>query len=274
MATPPPPQAGPYGPYAARQPQQPGPTGPYAPPQSAGPYGPQAAYGPQAPHAAQVPPQPGPYGSWSAPRPSYGCRLCGAGPAAEATVRGHQGMVVLMRFLSLRGPFCRDCGLATYRRMSADTLWQGWWGPLSLFATPVTLLLNLGPRAAFRRLAPPTGGHRPPLDPGRPLRRRPAALLFLVPALFLLLAVPTLILIGVLAGDDTPHPLVSGQCVRNEGDWSHQNLRVTDCAAPDAQYRATRPSQAPGGTCAPGDFLALPAYSPEGTVLYCLTPLR
>ncbi|MEU7554718.1 hypothetical protein AB0B01_20650 [Streptomyces sp. NPDC044571] len=246
MATPPPQHgAGPYPPYTAQQ------GAPYAVPQQ-----PPAPYGPY--QGA-----PGPY-----PAPTgYGCRLCGAQPAAAATVRGHQGLIVLMRFLSLQGPFCRDCGLATYRRMSGDTLWQGWWGPLSFFITPVTLLVNLGPRASFRRLAPPTGGFRPAMDPGKPLWRRPAALLFLVPVALFLLAVPTLILIGLAAGDDKPVTLRTGQCVRNEGDWNDQKLLVTDCGSPNAEYRVH------SYPCDEG-FIADLKYSADGSHHSCLTPLR
>ncbi|MET9962687.1 hypothetical protein ABZ128_27075 [Streptomyces sp. NPDC006326] len=258
MATPPPQHgAGPYPPYPAQQ------GGPYAVPQQGG-----------GPYVAQQPAPYGPYGGpLAAPPGAYACRLCGAQPAAPVTVRGHQGMLVLMRFLSRPGPFCRDCGLATYRQMTGDTLWQGWWGPLSFFITPVTVLTNLGARASFRRLAPPVGGFRPPLPPGKSLWRHPAVLLLAVPIVLFVLAVLTLIVIGVVAGDDTPRPLSSGQCVRNEGDWSHQKLIVTDCLSVRAQYRVTRPSAAPGGTCAPGDFLARPEYSVDGT-LNCLTPLH
>ncbi|MFE6838109.1 hypothetical protein ACFVFI_25170 [Streptomyces sp. NPDC057705] len=266
MATPPPPQQGAGGPYGPHAPHHPyGPPAPPVPRQA----------GPQQPGPGW-PAQPGaqPYGAYGAhPQPGrYGCTLCGAWPAAPATVRGHQGLIVLMRFLSLRGPFCRDCGLATYRRMSSDTLWQGWWSPLSFFVTPVTLLMNLGPRAAFRRLAPPAGGHRPPLDPGRPMWRRVPVLLFLVPLLLLFLAIPTLVVIGAVVGDDTPHPLTSGQCVRNKGDWTDQKLVVTDCGSPAAEYRVRRPTDATG-PCASGDYLARPEYSPDGT-LNCLTPLH
>ncbi|MEU6314892.1 hypothetical protein [Streptomyces sp. NPDC047014] len=246
MASPPPPAQGPY--------PHPGP--------HPGPYG--------APQAAQQP-----YGAYGAhPRPGrYGCALCGGWPAAPVTVRGHQGLIVLMRFLSTPGPFCRDCGLATYRRMSSDTLWQGWWSPLSLVAAPVTLLMNLGPRAAFRRLAPPSGGFRPPLDPGKPLWCRAPALLVLVPLSLLSLLVPVLLVMGLLAGDEDPGPLRSGECVRNEGDWSDQRLVVTDCGSRRAQYRVSRPSEGTGGSCAPGDYLARAEYGPDGT-LTCLTPLR
>ncbi|MFD9007481.1 hypothetical protein [Streptomyces sp. NPDC059552] len=252
MATPPqppPPQgAGPYGPYTAPVPPQSGPPGP-------GGFGSPQPYGAYGTH-----PEPG----------RYGCRLCGAWPAAHATVRGHQGMVVLMRFLSLGGPFCRDCGLATYRRMSSDTLWQGWWGPLSLFITPVTLLMNLGPRASFRRLAPPAGGHRPALDPGRPLWRRPPALLLMTPVLLAVLAVPVLILLGIMIGDTK---LTTGQCVRNEGSWSDQDLRTEPCASPRAEFRVTGGPGASDAPCAPGDYIADPKYGPDEFTTFCLTRL-
>ncbi|MFJ9642271.1 hypothetical protein [Streptomyces sp. NPDC101206] len=259
MASPPPQHgAGPYPPYG---PQQGSPYGPPAGPQQQGPYA--------VPHQQATP-----YGPGHPVVPD--CRICGSVPAAPGTVRGHQGMVVLMRFLRTEGPLCRDCGLATYRRMQSDTLWQGWWGPLSLFITPVTLLMNLGPRAAYYRLAPPTGAILRPLDPGRPLWRRPPALLLIAATVLLSFALPTLVVLGILAGDgdDKPAPLIVGSCVRNEGeDLSHQKLLVTDCGSPNAEYRVSKqPTEQ--DWCGPRDFLAMPEYSAEGTKLHCLTPLR
>ncbi len=244
MATPPPQHgAGPHPPHT---------------PQQGAPYGP---YGPQ-PVPYAVPQQfAGPYGP-------HDCRLCGSVPAAPATVRGHQGMFVLMRFLRTEGPLCRDCGLATYRRMTSDTLWQGWWGPLSLFITPVTLLMNLGPRAAFHRLAPPTGAILSPLDPGRPLWRRPPALVLLALAVLFSFALPTLVVVGILAGDEKPPALTAGSCVRNLGDWKDQELLVVDCGSPDAQYRVH------AYPCADGDFIADLKYSAGGSSHSCLTPLH
>src|SRR5262249_57864366 len=83
-----------------------------------------------------------PAGPTRGPGP-HECRLCGSVPASDVTFRGHQGMLVIMRFLHTRGPFCRDCGLATFRSMTGKTLWQGWWGYLSLVITPITVLINL-----------------------------------------------------------------------------------------------------------------------------------
>ncbi|MFD8581065.1 hypothetical protein ACFV1H_37705 [Streptomyces virginiae] len=239
---------------------------PPPPPQAPGPYGPVAGpvfTGPQQPYGAYAAhPQPG----------RYGCSLCGSWPAAPATVRGHQGLIVLARFLSRRGPFCRDCGLATYRGMSSDTLWQGWWSPVSLFVTPVTLLMNLGPRAAFRRLAPPAGGFRPPLDPGKPLWRRAPALLFLMPVLLVVLAVQTLLVLGLLV--DGPAQLSVGQCVRNEGTWVEQDLEVVSCDSSRAAYKVTGLLDTPGAHCAPLDYVADPKYGPDDFTSACLTPLH
>ena len=105
------------------------------------------------------------------------CRICGSVPAAEVKFRGHQGFVVLMRFLSLDGPFCRDCGLATFRSMTARTLVQGWYGYGSFLITPVTVLVNLVRRGTVASLAAPHPNpyapSRPPLDAGPGLLERP-----------------------------------------------------------------------------------------------------
>ncbi|MET9803071.1 hypothetical protein [Streptomyces sp. NPDC006368] len=193
-----------------------------------------------------------------------------------ATVRGHQGIVVLMRFPSLRGPFCRGCGLATVRGMSARTLWQGWWSPLSIVITPITLLLNLGPWRAFRELAAPAAGFRPPLAPGKPLTRRPEAMLFLVPMVLMAVVIPVLLVTGPLTGDDSAgaRTLPVGACVHNEGDWSQQDLRVTDCGAPDAQYEVTRRLEQPGDRCGDGEYYADLQYGPGGTTVSCLRAVR
>jgi hypothetical protein len=205
---------------------------------------------------------------------AYGCRICGALPVADTKVRGHQGMVLLMRFLSRQGPFCRDCGLATVREMTASTLWQGWWGPLSLFITPITVLSNLGPWSAVRRLGPPTGGVLPPLNPGRPLWLRPAALALLVPAVLLVLAVPLLVVAGILVDDDKPVTLNVGQCVRNEGDWHNQILLVTECGSASARFQVSARLDHPGATCDDGDYIADLKYGPEQSTASCLRPLH
>lgn len=120
-----------------------------------------------------VPPrQSAPYGSYPT---GPCCRFCGSTPAVNVTVRGHQGFLVMMRFLSLPGPFCRSCGEAAVRRMNLKSLWQGWWGLASLVINPVTMLVNLATLSRIRKLpapvppAPAASGYAPyaPVGPPR-----------------------------------------------------------------------------------------------------------
>jgi hypothetical protein len=114
------------------------------------------------------------------------CRICHRAPAANVRFHGHQGMLILMRFSHVDGPFCRDCGLAAYRDMSAETLVRGWWGPFSLFAAAFVLVLNAVRRGRVARLPEPDRGRNErTLDPGKPLMDRAAAYGILVPALLL-----------------------------------------------------------------------------------------
>jgi hypothetical protein len=185
-------------------------------------------------------------------------------------------MVVIMRSLRRDGAFCRTCGLAVFRRMQTDTLWQGWWGPLSLVITPVVLLLNLGTLAAIRRLPQPYApGPRPSLDPGKPVLGRPAGIIAAVPLALLALvvaAIPVLMVVGVLVGgDDKPEPLTVGSCARNEADWPDQDLKPEPCDDSAAQFQVDDPG---AGDCPTGDFLAHPEYSEDGVTALCLHPLN
>ena len=184
---------------------------PQQPPASPG-YAPGASpgYAPQQPFPGQQQWGQQPYAAPAAPQqavpqqghqPQYGqlsvtaCRMCGSVPAAPAKFRGHQGFVVMMRFLSLDGPFCRDCGLSTFRSMTSRTLVQGWYGYASFIITPITVLMNIVRRGKVAKLpAPqpnPYGPSRPPMDPGPRLLMRPMTIVGLgIPfALIILLIV-------------------------------------------------------------------------------------
>jgi hypothetical protein len=132
--------------------------------------------------------------------PPLQCRFCGCVPAVDVTFRGHQGMLVIMRFLHLGGPYCRDCGLATFRQMTARTLVQGWYGLLSFLITPITVLVNLTERAKVARLpAPqpfPYGPSRAPMNPEPPLLARPMAIVGLAIPVALVLALIILIVVS------------------------------------------------------------------------------
>ncbi|MBD2900225.1 hypothetical protein amrb99_92260 [Actinomadura sp. RB99] len=130
------------------------------------------------------------------------CRFCGCVPAADTTFRGHRGMILIMSFLHTKGPFCRDCGLAVFRDMTAKTLIGGWWGYVSFAATPITVLINLTRHGKVASLAPPMpppdgSPHRQPADPGPPLMSRPIAIIgALVPVLLVVL----LLIVAVAGG--------------------------------------------------------------------------
>ncbi|MFI9510087.1 hypothetical protein [Nocardia sp. NPDC052566] len=112
------------------------------------------------------------------------CAYCGATPAARVDIRGHRGFLIMMQFLKQPGPFCRDCGIATYRRMTIESAWIGWWGFASFVINPITMLINLAARAQIGRLAAPLpGSHYQPMDPGKPLYLRPGLLGLLIPVL-------------------------------------------------------------------------------------------
>lgn len=126
------------------------------------------------------------------PPPAVGqCRVCGCSPAVDVTYYAHRGMILLMQFRRADGPFCRNCGLATFRKMTADTLLQGWWGLASLFITPVTLLVNAALWHKVAHLEEPHAGlaeHRHmPMDPGKPLFERLSTLVGVaIPIVFVL----------------------------------------------------------------------------------------
>lgn len=208
MTTPPPqhPIPNPYSgapvppnPYAGTAAQQPN---PYAqPPMGQPPAGHPAAPGAGFPGGQGYPAGPGavppgamphdpayaaPYAPPYAHAPAPGCRNCGAPEAANFAVRAHVGVLIMMRFHTLNGPFCRRCGRALVRVMTTKTLCQGWWSPFSLVIfTPFTLIWNLIAAMKFGKLphSDPAPG-RQQLDEGPPVHARPLAYVAIVPLLW------------------------------------------------------------------------------------------
>lgn len=188
-------------------------------------------------------------------------------PALKATVRGHQGLLVIMRFLKQQGHFCRTCGIALHREMTTNTLWQGWWGIASFVIAPVTLILNLVARARFGRMAPPANGLRPSLDPGKPVIRRAGALGVFAPFL----------IVGVLAIaaalDDSANTASVGECVRNSGTESAPEVAVVDCRSGEAEFKVTERYKGSDARCDRNRFAEYAEYGGRDSFTLCLTPL-
>ncbi|MGN9791421.1 LppU/SCO3897 family protein [Streptomyces sp. OZ13] len=195
------------------------------------------------------------------------CQVCGSLPAVHAVIRGHQGMFLVMRSRKREGFFCRSCGTSLHRRMTTDTLWQGWWGVMSLFITPVTVLMNLGPRSRFRRLAAPYGGWRPPLDPGRRVLARPPALLVLTPIVLMVVVLATGITTAAFDSGPAAASVRVGDCVRNHGTWPDQDIRRVDCGSHLAEYRTARLADCDGD-----ELLMRLEYAADAEAM-CLEPL-
>jgi hypothetical protein len=140
------------------------------------------------------------------------CRFCGNMPAVQTTFRQHTGIIVVMKFDKVVGPFCRNCGLYAFRSTMSHTLVAGWWSWLSLIIAPITILINLVRRAKVAKLPPPmvTPPGRIPVDPGKPLYKRAAMLGLLVPVL--VAGMFTAVIIA-----DQPENQV-GKCVRTLSD--------------------------------------------------------
>jgi hypothetical protein len=145
------------------------------------------------PPGLSQPPQPSHDGPPSAVTPGFDpgsgpvvtCRYCHNTPAVQTTFRQHTGMIILMKFGKIEGPFCRNCGLSAFRSTTGHTLLAGWWGWISIFVAPITILMNVIRRNKVAKLPPPVIGPEglTPADPGKPLYRRPVILGLLLPVL-------------------------------------------------------------------------------------------
>ena len=215
-------QQQPYQQGAPQQYQQPGqyPPGPYQQPgQYQQPYPQQQGYGPQyhqpqGQQQYQPPYQGAPQGypqQYQAPQQQAGhppqgqaayqaqgqpgCRICGSGPAAPATFRAVVGAVFMHTIWTTHGPYCRDCGLHTFRRQTTKSLTGGWCSVGAIILTPIFLLMNVAARGKIANLPAPQprmdGRGQAPLDPGPPVFQRPGA--YVYPALFGLLVIAVVV---------------------------------------------------------------------------------
>lgn len=72
------------------------------------------------------------------------CQICGRpGASHKATLYSTIGMVVALRYHTLKGVFCSACLDHFFWEYTLITLSLGWWGLVSLFLTPMILVNNL-----------------------------------------------------------------------------------------------------------------------------------
>jgi hypothetical protein len=124
------------------------------------------------------------------------CQVCGRAPAVAVRLQCVTGMIVLYSIRSESQVLCRDCGIARFRQVSAESMLVGWWGLIAYFANLVVLVGNYLQRRRLARLHTPYGEPTaPPVSGGRRLWARPGAVLTAV-----VLAAPLSLIGAAIAG--------------------------------------------------------------------------
>jgi hypothetical protein len=72
------------------------------------------------------------------------CQSCGVeAPTQKVLFVQHIGAVVMFFHRRIGGLFCRNCVNKYFTQYFFVTLTLGWWGLISVFATPVVLLIDI-----------------------------------------------------------------------------------------------------------------------------------
>ena len=72
------------------------------------------------------------------------CQSCGVeAPTRKVLFVQHIGAVVMFFHKRIGGLFCRNCVNKYFGEYTLKTLFLGWWGVISVFATPFVLLINI-----------------------------------------------------------------------------------------------------------------------------------
>src|SRR5436309_2115152 len=75
------------------------------------------------------------------------CQSCGVeAPTQKVLFVQHIGAIVMFFHKRIGGYMCRNCVNKYFSEYSLMTLFLGWWGVISVFATPVVLLINIANR--------------------------------------------------------------------------------------------------------------------------------
>jgi hypothetical protein len=103
------------------------------------------------------------------------CQACGIeAPTRKVFFVQHIGAIMMFFHKRIGGLFCRNCMNKYFTEYFFTTLFLGWWGVISMFATPVVLLLNIANYLWAWTLAPvPVGAVVPQVTEGVIARMQP-----------------------------------------------------------------------------------------------------
>ena len=93
------------------------------------------------------------------------CQCCGIeAPTRKVMFAQHIGAIVMFFHKRIGGHFCRNCINKYFGEYTGITAIAGWWGIISLFATPCVITFNIVNRLRAWGLEPvPAGATRPVL---------------------------------------------------------------------------------------------------------------
>jgi len=147
----------------------------------------------------------------AAPAPRT-CEICGRPPAMAIYASMYSGRVLFGDELFWKGDACRQCAICQYRAGLTHCLWAGWWAPVALVVNPRMIWRNASGLRAAHAMPPPEGAPlAEPLDEGRPVLARPAAIAGLVAPIVLIGLVVAVVL--AVTGTSRLDDLAAGQCI-------------------------------------------------------------
>lgn len=83
------------------------------------------------------------------------CQSCGATPAKKVVFQSIAGMVIMHTIRTVKGNFCRDCGLRIKDEMNAYTLKRGWFSIGGILGIPMFLGFNAIRAKRLKKLPAP-----------------------------------------------------------------------------------------------------------------------
>jgi hypothetical protein len=83
------------------------------------------------------------------------CQSCGATPTVKVVLQSISGMVLMHTIRTVKGYYCRDCGLRIKKEMNTRTLQRGWFSLGGIIGIPIFLAANAMRAGALKKLPAP-----------------------------------------------------------------------------------------------------------------------